>query len=116
MQNFTYNDDDLTLLRSLNYRPFSHIYHDGHYQFVFDFSINHITACTSDLTATTQNKSYEVIIVRFESKTGTFIPTEHDKCAFTVAAIERLWITRTVLCFTGFTPYESDEDAIIDIP
>jgi hypothetical protein len=51
VQHFTYNDDDLTLLRSLKYRPFSHIYHDGHYQFVFDFSDNHITACPTDFAA-----------------------------------------------------------------
>ena len=116
VQHFTYNDDDLTLLRSLKYRPFSHIYHDGHYQFVFDFSDNHITACPTDFAATTQNKSDEAIMVGFESKTGTFNPTEQDKCLFTDAVIERLWITRTVLYFTDFTQYESEEDAIRDIP
>jgi len=116
VRQITYNDDDLALLRSLKRRAFSRIYHDGHYQFVFDFSVDHITATPTDLVAATQNKSDEAITVRFESQSGRYDPSEHDKCLFSDSTIDRIWVARTALYFTDFTPYESEEDAIRDIP
>ena len=83
---------------------------------MFDFLDGHVTACPTDRVAATQNKSDEAIAVRFESKTGAYNPTEHDKCLFSDSTINRIWIARTVLYFTDFTPYESEEGAIRDIP
>jgi hypothetical protein len=83
---------------------------------VFAFPNDHVTAYPTDHVAATQNKSDEAIMVRFESKAGAYDPAEHDKCLFSDSTIDRIWVARTVLYFTGFTPYESGEDAIRDIP
>lgn len=64
------------------------------------------------LAAATQNKSDEAITVHFESKSGAYSPSEHDICLFADAVIDRIWIARTVLYFTDFTPFKSEEDAI----
>ena len=116
MREITYNADDLAILRSMKHRAFSRIFHDGSFQFVFDFSVDYVIAIPADLVAATQNKSDEAITVRFESKHGTYDPSEHDNCLFSDSMIDQIWIARTVLYFTEFTPYETEEDAIRDIP
>jgi len=83
---------------------------------VFEFSDDHVTACPTDHVAATQNKSDEAIMVRFELKSGEYASTEHDKCLFSDSTIDRIWVAQTVLYFTDFTPYESEEDAVRDIP
>ena len=116
MRQITYNDDGLALVRSMKHRTFSRIFHDGACQFVFDFSVDHVVAIPIDLVAATQNKSDEAITVRFESKTGTYDPSEHDDCLFSDSVIDRIWIARTVLYCTDFTPFKTEEEAMRGIP
>lgn len=112
MRLITYNDDDLTLMRSMKRRSLSRVFHDGAYQLVFDFSTDRVLAFPISLDAATQNKSDEAITVHFESKSGAYSPSKHDICLFANSVIDRIWIARTVLYFTDCTPFKSEEDAI----
>ncbi len=97
-------------------RTFSRIVHDGACQFVFDFSADRVVALPTDLAAATQNTRDEAITVRFESKSGTYDPSEQDNCLFSDSVIDRIWIARTVLYFTDFTPFRTEEEAMRGIP
>lgn len=112
MKTFLYDETTIDLLGYLkDYAP-EHIFSDEFYSVVFDYGDFHINVVPEDFVAISQNKSDEAITAKFEKINGTYQKYQTEKLLFQGKKISRIWILRTLLYFTNYIHYNSEEEAL----
>ena len=114
MKTHSYRENTIALFKFLKYHTPERIFSDLGYQVIFDYKDFHVLAFPEVFVAASQNEWDEVISAKFKRIDSSFQPSKHDKLMFQNKAINRLWILRTMLYFTDYTPWNSETEAVRD--